>query len=61
MSLSTIVFKTRQAIKYPKNKLPESPIKIDAGGKLNNKKPKQTQENKIKIKNQKTNNYANRY
>ena len=37
-----IVFKAIIPIIYPKNRLPESPIKIEAGGKLNTKKPKQT-------------------
>ncbi len=40
----------RSAITYPKNMLPESPMKIEAWGRLNNQKPSVTPTNtKIKM------------
>ena len=42
ISLSTTVLIIKQPKIYPRNRLPASPMKIEAGGKLNNKKPKHT-------------------
>src|SRR5688572_3632280 len=40
-SPSVIVLVIKAPKEYPRNKLPESPMKMDAGGQLNSKKPEQ--------------------